>query len=167
MSRRKGNNFIALLRGINVGGHNKIPMLLVNAVANDGEVPNPHVVKSVVDSEGSVLHEADLDAWRRAMSVSTSLELREAMVDVVESGTAQSVALEGLVVGAKTGTAQLGADIESTHAWLIAFAGDRFERPAVAVAVIVEADPELGEQTGGRVAGPVARDVLRAWAAQR
>lgn len=141
--------------------------LVAAAIANDGEVPNPHVVKSVVDSDGSVLHEADLDPWRRAMSVSTSLELREAMVDVVTSGTAQSVAIEGLVVGAKTGTAQLGADIESTHAWLIAFAGDRFERPAVAVAVIVEADPELGEQTGGRVAGPVANDVLRAWAAQR
>lgn len=141
--------------------------LVAAAVANDGEVPNPHVVKSVIDSEGSVLHEADLDPWRRAMSVSTSLELREVMVDVVTSGTGQSVAIDGLVVGAKTGTAQIGADIESTHAWMIAFAGERLDRPAVAIAVIVEADPAVGEQTGGRVAGPVAHDVLRAWAANR
>jgi peptidoglycan glycosyltransferase len=141
--------------------------LVAAAVANDGEVPNPHVVTAVVDSEGSVLHEADLDPWRRAMEEQTSIQLREAMVGVVESGTAQGLAIDGLVVGAKTGTAQLGENIESTHAWVIAFAGDDIVRPQIAVAVIVEADDDAGEQTGGRVAGPVALDVLTAWHSQR
>ncbi len=141
--------------------------LVAAAIANDGEVPSPHVVQSVVDSEGSVIHEADLDPWRRAMSQETSIELRGVMLEVVESGTAQSMAIDGLIIGAKTGTAQIGADIESTHAWVIAFAGDRVDRPAVAIAVIVEADQAVGEQTGGRVAGPVAREVLEAWSRQR
>lgn len=141
--------------------------LVAAAIANDGQVPNPHVVKTVVDSEGAVLHEADLDPWRRAMSQTTSLEMREAMVGVVESGTAQGLALPGLIVGAKTGTAQIGASLEETHAWIIAFAGAQIDRPSVAIAVIVEADPAIGEQTGGRVAGPVALAVLQAWAAQR
>lgn len=145
-----------------------LQMALVAAtIANDGEVPNPHVVKSVVDSEGAVLHEADLDPWRRAMSQSTSVEVRDAMVDVVLSGTGGSLAIDGLVVGAKTGTAQIGADIESTHAWIIGFAGTGLDRPEVAIAVIVEADPSIGEQTGGSVAGPIARDVLEAWLGQR
>lgn len=141
--------------------------LVAAAIANDGEVPNPHVVKTVVDSEGSVIYEEDFDPWRRAMSNETSAELREAMVEVVASGTGQSVGIDGLIVGAKTGTAQIGAEIESTHAWVIAFAGESIDRPGVAVAVIVEADEAIGEQTGGRVAGPIAQDVLRAWAAQR
>jgi peptidoglycan glycosyltransferase len=141
--------------------------LVAAAIANDGEVPNPHVVQSVIDSEGSVLHEADLDPWRRAMSQETSIELRGVMLEVVESGTAQNVAIDGLIVGAKTGTAQIGKDIESTHAWIVAFAGERIDRPAVAIAVIVEADQEVGEQTGGRVAGPIAREVLEAWMQQR
>lgn len=141
--------------------------LVAAAIANDGEVPNPHVVQTVVDSEGSVLHQADLDPWRRAMSQSTSLEMREAMIGVVESGTAQGLVVDGLTIGAKTGTAQIGASLEETHAWIIAFAGDGVDRPSVAIAVIVEADETIGEQTGGRVAGPVALEVLEAWAAQR
>lgn len=141
--------------------------LVAAAVANDGQVPKPYVVSKVVDSEGSVLHQPDLDPWRRAMSQETSRELRETMVGVVQSGTAQGLAISGLVVGAKTGTAQLGADIESTHAWVIAFAGDDIERPGIAIAVIVEADDAIGEQTGGRVAGPVALQVLAAWQAKR
>lgn len=141
--------------------------LVAAAIANDGEVPNPHVVQTVVDSEGSVVHQADLDPWRRAMSQPTSLEMREAMIGVVESGTAQGLVLDGLTIGAKTGTAQIGASLEETHAWIIAFAGERVDRPSVAIAVIVEADETIGEQTGGRVAGPVALEVLEAWAAQR
>ena len=141
--------------------------LVAAAIANDGEVPNPHVVKTVVDSQGSVVHEAELDPWRRAMSQPTSMAMREAMLGVVESGTAQGLVLDGLTVGAKTGTAQLSASLDETHAWMIAFAGDGIDRPLVALAVIVEADEAVGEQTGGRVAGPVALDVLEAWAAQR
>jgi len=137
--------------------------LVAAAVANDGEVPRPHVVRRVVDSEGSVLHEADLDPWRRAMSSETSRELREAMVGVVADGTARVLQMPDLVVGAKTGTAEVGTDIEATHAWVIAFAGTDLDRPDVAVAVIVEADASVGEQTGGRVAGPVALSVLEAW----
>jgi peptidoglycan glycosyltransferase len=141
--------------------------LVAAAIANDGDVPNPHVVQRVIDADGSILHQADLDPWRQAMSQETSAELRDAMLGVVESGTAQGLAIDGLVVGAKTGTAQIGADIDATHAWLIAFAGERIDRPTVAIAVVVEADEAVGEQTGGRVAGPVALEVLQAWNAQR
>ncbi len=141
--------------------------LVAAAVANDGEVPRPHVVKRVVDSEGSVLHEADLDPWKRAMSRQTSEQLREAMVGVVADGTAKVLQVPGLVVGAKTGTAEIGTNIESTHAWVIVFAGDDIERPDIAIAVLVEADTATGEQTGGRVAAPIALDVLSAWQAER
>lgn len=137
--------------------------LVAAAIANDGEVPRPHVVRTVIDSTGSIVHRADEDSWRQAVSPGTAAEMREAMIGVVDSGTAQRVAVEGLLIGAKTGTAQLGKDIESTHAWVIAFAEDPFGGDRVAVAVLVEADPAIGEQTGGRVAGPVAQQVISAW----
>ncbi|MGI9607462.1 MAG: penicillin-binding transpeptidase domain-containing protein [Acidimicrobiales bacterium] len=141
-----------------------LQMALVAAtIANDGVVPNPHVVRAVVDADGSVLHEADLEQWGRAIGALTAEALREAMVSAVVSGTAQRLAIDGLIIGAKTGTAQLDSDAESTHAWVIAFAGDSIDRPAMAIAVLVEADDELGEQTGGRVAAPVAKAVIEAW----
>jgi peptidoglycan glycosyltransferase len=137
--------------------------LVAGAIANGGEVPRPHVVQSVIDSTGSVIFRADEDPWRRAVRQETAAEMREAMIGVVDSGTGQSVAVEGLLIGAKTGTAQLGKDIESTHAWVIAFAEDPFGGDRIAVAVLVEADEAVGEQTGGRVAGPVAQEVIAAW----
>ncbi len=145
-----------------------LQMALVAAtIANDGVVPTPHLIDTVIDSEGAVLAEGDLTPWMRAVRPDTAIDMREAMVEVVESGTGQSIAVDGLIVGAKTGTAQLGADIESTHAWVIAFAGTNPDRPSIAVAVLVEADEAIGEQTGGRVAGPVAQAVIAAWAATR
>ena len=141
--------------------------LVAAAVANDGEVPTPHIVSRVVESNGSIIHEAKLDSWRKAMSRETSIELREAMVGVVTNGTAPGLQRPGLAVGAKTGTAEIGANIESTHAWIIAFAGDDTVRPDIALAVIVEANDAAGEQTGGRVAGPIALAVLNAWNAER
>ena len=86
------------------------------------------------------------------------------MLGVVTDGTGRSLAVDGLVVGAKTGTAQIAESQEATHAWVIAFAGEQIESPEIAVAVIVEADLALGEQTGGRVAGPVAQAVISSWA---
>ena len=68
--------------------------------------------------------------------------------------------IDGLSIGAKTGTAQLSADNDATHAWIIGFAGYPDEPPAVAFAVFVEANSGAGEQTGGRIAAPIARDVL-------
>ncbi len=141
--------------------------LIAAAIANDGDVPNPHVVGSVVDSEGAVVDEVDLNPWREAIDSETAAVLREAMVGVVDSGTGTRMQIDGLVVGAKTGTAQVGEVNDETHAWVIAFAGDTLERPSLAIAVIVEADPEIGEQTGGRVAGPIARDVIAAWQSAR
>ena len=140
--------------------------LIAAGVANDGQVPNPHVVTRLIDQDGNVSNEGDTGTWTRATSSETAAELREGMVRVVESGTGQSLQTPGLVVGAKTGTAQLTGEIDATHAWVIAFGGPTLEEPEIALAVIVEADAAEGEQTGGRVAGPVAAEMLAAWLAE-
>ena len=137
--------------------------LIAATIANDGDVPSPHVVSSVVDSEGAVVDEGDTDPWRNAIAPGTAAQLRESMLGVVTNGTGRSLAVEGVVVGAKTGTAQIAESQEATHAWVIAFAGETIEQPELAIAVIVEADLALGEQTGGRVAGPVAQEVITSW----
>lgn len=141
--------------------------LVAAAVANNGEVQPPHVVNRVIDSTGTTIHRADIDPWTVAMTPPTSSALRDAMVDVVTDGTAQVLQFDDLAVGAKTGTAELGPETESTHAWIIAFAGETLDRPEVALAVIVEADEAVGEQTGGQIAGPIAAEVIAAWRSTR
>jgi len=136
--------------------------LAAAAVANEGLIETPHVVGEIRDRDAQLIGGGPVGLWRQAMSPSTAADMRQAMLAVVESGTATGLAIPGFEVGGKTGTAQLGRDVDETHAWIVGFAGPAGEEPTVAVAVIVEADPAIGQQTGGTVAAPVARQVLSA-----
>ncbi len=137
--------------------------LVAAAIANDGVVMAPHVVRTLTAADGSIYDEIEPDVWRVAMSAGTARVLFDAMVNVAENGTARNLAVEGLVVGGKTGTAQLGTEPPNSHAWIVGFAGPPGSPPELAVAVIVEAQEGASEQTGGRVAAPVARAVIEAY----
>jgi peptidoglycan glycosyltransferase len=137
--------------------------LVAAAVANDGEVMEPHVMREVRDDQGNKVEEYDDEVWTTPMSSATAGVLREGMVSVVTEGTADRLddGLDGFEVGGKTGTAQLGTDPPRSHAWIIGFAGPPGETPHVAVAVIVEGQEGASEQTGGRVAAPIAAAVMQ------
>ncbi len=83
------------------------------------------------------------------------------MRQVVSDGSATRLQIPGVDVGAKTGTAQFGpaAPLRS-HAWVIAWAGVPGQKPSVVVAVLVEGQDGASEQTGGRVAAPIAKQVI-------
>ncbi len=134
--------------------------LVAAAVANEGTIMRPHVMDRLIDERGDVIDSFDDDVWRQAMGASVAETLRQAMIGVVDQGTAQRLAIPGFVVGGKTGTAQLGTEEPQSHAWIIGFAGRDGQPAEVAVAVIVEAQPGASEQTGGRVAAPIAQAVM-------
>ena len=134
--------------------------MVAAAVANRGVIMAPRVLANVRDDEGTVVEEPDADEWRRALPEEHAATLRQAMVGVVQGGTASNLAIPGMDVGGKTGTAQLGTDPPRSHAWIIGFAGPPGGEPTVAVAVIVEGQIGASEQTGGRVAAPIARAVM-------
>ena len=137
-----------------------LEMALVAAgVANGGVIMQPHVMAEVRDSEGQLVRSFQPQSLRRAMSPANAAALRDMMVGVVNGGTAGRAAVPGVQVAAKTGTAQTTGD--NSHAWLVAFAPAH--APKVAVAVIVESQPGLGDTvTGGRVAAPIAQAVMAA-----
>lgn len=137
--------------------------LVAAAVANDGQVMAPHVLDEVRDSDGNVVETYDPEEWTRAMDPGTAALLREAMVGVVENGTATRLAVPGFTVGGKTGTAQLGTDPPRSHAWILGFGGPPGEVPSIAVAAIIEGQEGASEQTGGRVAAPIAQALLQAY----
>ena len=134
--------------------------LVAAAVANDGVLMAPHVLDRVTDADGETVRTADPEVWQQPLSPGASQVMQEAMVGVVQNGSGRAARIDGFVVGGKTGTAQLGTDPPSSHAWFIAFAGPPGGAPEVAVAVIVEAQPGVSEVTGGRVAAPIARAVM-------
>lgn len=143
-----------------------LQMALVAAgVANGGEIMVPHVGDRITDAEtGREIDRVEPELWQRALSPDVAEAIAEMMVGVVQSGSAVGLARPGLVIGAKTGTAEVAADSPTgdTHAWMIAFAGSSESDPDLAIAVVVEAVPGAGQQTGSAIAGPVAAAIIDA-----
>jgi peptidoglycan glycosyltransferase len=136
--------------------------LVAAAIANDGVIMTPHVVAERRAADGSVYDRTEPTEWRRAIEPHVAAVLHSGMLDVAANGTARNLLVPGYEVGGKTGTAQLGTEVPRSHAWIVGFAGPPGEPAEIAVAVLVEAQEGADEQTGGRVAAPIARQVLEA-----
>lgn len=141
--------------------------MVAGAIAFDGVLMSPRIVTQVEDVAGRVIRQFPPQPLRltgrndaRAISPRTAAMLRDMMVGVVERGSGTAAQLPGVQVGGKTGTAQMGPDRPPT-VWFIGFAPA--DRPQVAVAVVIEDGGGAGDEaTGGRVAAPVAREVMQA-----
>ena len=139
--------------------------MIASSVANGGNMMIPYVVAETRDHAGKVLKQAVPTVWRTPMSPETAATLTQLMIKVVNEGTARCcMALAGGVqAAAKTGTAQLNAkgQPQRSHAWIMAFAPA--EAPRVAVAVMLKGTTdEISAGTGGKLAGPIARQMLDA-----
>jgi peptidoglycan glycosyltransferase len=138
-----------------------LQMAMVAAgLANNGTVMRPYLVNEVQAPDLSTLGVASPAIYSRAVSASVAQQLTAMMEAVVTDGTGRSAQIAGVRVAGKTGTAQ-NAPGKAPHAWFIGFAPA--DNPRVAVAVLVENGGNAGsEATGGKVAAPIARDVMRA-----
>lgn len=149
--------------GIGQGDVTATPLemaMVAAGIGNDGVINAPHVVGSVRDAKGATVRTIKPRQWRQPLSEAQARDLRGLMVGVVTDGTASAMATEGYEVGAKTGTAQTRSGQDRSHAWMIAWAAPPGERASVAVAVIVEAQDGITEQSGARIAGPLAKRVM-------
>ena len=129
------------------------------AVANNGQIMQPHVTERITDGDDNTVKTVGAKPWQTAMTPQVASTVASLMVSVVERGTGTAARIPGVSVAGKTGTAQVqGA--AAPHAWFVGFAP--VEDPQVAVAVIVEHGGNAGsEATGGRVAAPIAAQMMR------
>lgn len=127
--------------------------LFAGAIANQGAMMQPTLVREIVEPSGDTVWRHVPQVWERVMSPATAEFLKEALVAVVERGTGTPARLSGVTVAAKTGTPELPGG--RTHAWLVGFAPA--EKPEVAFAILIE-----GGKGGGRTCGPLAKRLLRA-----
>lgn len=138
-----------------------LQMALVAAgIANGGKIPVPVLVKQIRDARGDVVEQTEAEIWKEAISKETAATLRDLMVSVVESGTGRNAAIPGVRIAGKTGTAQVGRAGDDTLSWFVAFAPA--DAPRIAIAVVVEGAGDPRNETGGRLAAPMAKRVLEA-----
>ena len=126
-------------------------MAYVGAIANDGVRVTPTFFSP---AEGLLSYLPDLGKEeKRILSEETAHKVRDLMRNDVVNGYGEGN-YEGLMLCAKTGTAEIGDDAQP-HAWFAGFL-DREDYP-LAFVVVVE-----NGSSGSRVAGPVAAKVLKA-----
>ncbi|MEA2452661.1 MAG: penicillin-binding protein [Actinomycetota bacterium] len=147
--------------GIGQGDVNATPLqmaVVAATVANGGQVPQPRLVREIIDQSGRVVRRFEPQVMSQAMSPDVARVLTEMMVAAVDNGTGGAAQIPGVKVAGKTGTAQTVKG-QNPHTWFICFAPA--DNPQLAVAVIVENGGTFGsEATGGAVAAPLARQIL-------
>lgn len=76
------------------------------SVINGGSYYEPHVVKQILNEQGSVVKKVEPKLLRETVSESTSNFIKESLFRTVSEGTGKAAAVEGYEIGGKTGTAQ-------------------------------------------------------------
>ncbi len=138
-----------------------LQMAMVAAgIANRGEVMKPYLVASVRTPDLKTIEQTKPEALHQAVSPDVANQITTMMVDVVDNGTGRPAAIRNVKLAGKTGTAQTSPE-RPPYAWFVGFAPA--DNPRVAVAVVIEkAGVERSDIAGGRLAGPIARDVIQA-----
>ena len=132
-----------------------------SAIANDGVLMKPMLVKAVTDRKERTVKSYAPQKVRRVISAQTARTVRRILKTVItEGGTGVNAALEGYSVCGKTGTAQK-IDDSGTYAkgrYLASFLGFApADHPELTILVIVD---EPGDQNyGGIVAAPAFRRI--------
>jgi cell division protein FtsI (penicillin-binding protein 3) len=134
----------------------------VSAVANGGELVEPHVVRAVI--RNGRREEAPRKVIRRAINPETAATLTQIMEAVVERGTAKSFAqLEGYTVAGKTGTASKLVNRHYSkseyNASFVGFVPSR--NPAVVIVVVIDS-PHAKGYYGAVVSAPVFKRIADA-----
>ncbi|MEZ4297283.1 MAG: penicillin-binding protein [Polyangiaceae bacterium] len=133
------------------------------AVANNGRLLEPVLVKRTTDATGLPLVEATPRVRRDAVGPHTAKLVSEMLVSVTEGeGTGVEAAIPGFRVAGKTATAQkidpATGKYTDTH-YVASFVGFvPAEKPRLVIAVVLD-EPMGGTYAGGSVAAPVFRRV--------
>ncbi|MFP4483580.1 MAG: penicillin-binding protein [Spirochaetaceae bacterium] len=132
------------------------------ALANEGVLLRPNIVKKIVTHDGTVVEEFGRRPVREVVSAGTARQIVDAMYQATQGGgTARRIVIDGIDIAAKTGTAEV-FDRESG-----AYSQDRFiasalsifpvDNPQIVTYVVID-HPRRDSFYGGRIAVPVLRE---------
>jgi penicillin-binding protein 2 len=129
---------------------------MIAAVATGGQLLQPHLLKNFT---------AKTD--RFPLSEDTVEQVTQGMYGVInEGGTGASLKLQNIEFSGKSGTAQLmsyeagnrmGKKGKETNGWFVGYAPRR--NPEIVIAAVIQGSSEHG----GTTAGPVVRDIVKAY----
>jgi len=130
------------------------------AIANDGVLLQPTLVREIRESDGAVRSRSRPRPVRRVVSREVARQLRNWLAEAVTAGTATRGALTQFPVAGKTGTARRVVDGhyqpgEYTASFVSLFPADEPQ-----LILVVKLDEPREQYLGGLTAAPLTRDML-------
>ncbi len=150
-------------QGINVTEMQLLQAL--SAIANDGIMVRPTLVKGYIDKNGRE-EEVKTKFEGRVLSEETATELSSMLISVVERGHGRQAKVEGYRIGGKTGTAQVplkdqrGYEEDKFVGSFIGFGPVDNPLFSMIVRINVPKDVIWAESTAAPVFGKLAREIL-------
>ncbi|MEU7035478.1 penicillin-binding transpeptidase domain-containing protein [Streptomyces sp. NPDC046237] len=162
----RGGNALSSIGQFNTATTPLQMAMVASAIANDGKLMKPYMIDKLEAPNLDVIKANEPEEMSRPVSQETAQKLQQMMENVVSNGTGAKadVKMDGVKVGGKTGTAQHGEkNAKRPYAWFISYAKTDQGSP-VAVAVIVEdsAGTNREDISGGGLAAPIAKSVMKA-----
>lgn len=132
----------------------------INAIANDGKLLEPLIVKQMIDSDGTVVYNAEPVLVRQVISEKTSIDVRLMMESVVDNGSGSRAKVDGIRIGGKTGTSEkiIGGEYSDNLAISSFAAIAPVENPEITLLIVV--DEPRTSNFGSVIAAPIAHDIL-------
>ncbi len=141
------------------------PLQLITAfcaIANDGILLKPHIVKSIKNANGTIYSETHIEEVRRTIDSASDKTLVGLLEQVVSTGGGGKASVRGYRIAGKTGTAQKVSEdgwgyLEGKY--IASFCGFApVESPQIALLVVI--DEPYGVFYGGQIAAPVASRIF-------
>ncbi|MCU0858822.1 MAG: penicillin-binding protein 2 [Pontiellaceae bacterium] len=135
----------------------------ISAIANDGILMKPFVIRNVINEKGETVFESKPTELGRPIRPETAKLMRRLLARVTQpGGTGEKAALSGYLVAGKTGTAQKvnlaqGGYYNNRH--IASFVGFLpVENPAISIIVVAD-EPQKDGYYGGTVCAPYFREI--------
>ncbi len=133
-----------------------------SAIANGGEIVQPHVVKQILGADGSVVQNISTDTKRQVISKETAEKLRRIMEQNAISGTGKNGYVAGYRIAGKTGTTEKLSDSngDGVDDYIASYCGFApADNPEIAMLVFFDT-PLTGNYYGSAVAAPVFANIM-------
>ena len=131
----------------------------ISAIANDGVLLQPRIVKQITNTETGAVTENPVTEVRQVISKQTADQVKSMMESVVTEGTGRHAAVTGYSVGGKSGTSE--PIYTNTDAGYVAsFAAISPIEDTQVVILVTLYDPPKSNHQGGTLVAPVVSQML-------
>lgn len=131
----------------------------VSAVANDGVLVTPHLVKEIENTDTGTITTVDTKEVRQVISKETADKMKDMMKSVVEVGGGRYAQVKGYSIGGKTGTSEPDPN-HPENGYVASFLAIAPVENTKVVALLTLYNPKASNHYGGSIAAPEVSQIL-------